>query len=126
MTTPIIHPAGYTMRQAAELAGVSTDTIKRDLRQGRYPHAAMVGGAWHVPIADLVSAGRVDASLAGADETDAFRGHRAIAELAEARSEMQSLKSRCTVAEASVVRLEEERQALRRTVDRLLDLVGGA
>lgn len=50
----------YSLRQAAELAGVSVDTVKRRLRAGDLPHARQLGDAshtWVVPLGDLVGAG---------------------------------------------------------------------
>lgn len=56
------HEQHLTIAEAAETCGVSTDTIKRDLRDGRYPRAARGEGAndpWLVPVDDLVAVGRL-------------------------------------------------------------------
>lgn len=44
--------------EAAQWAGVSPDTVRRRLRAGAFPNAARTGagGAWMIPIADLVEA----------------------------------------------------------------------
>lgn len=50
----------YTIKQAANLCSVSTDTIKRRLRSGDLPHAHQLtdsAGTWVIPLADLVAAG---------------------------------------------------------------------
>jgi hypothetical protein len=50
----------YPLRQAATLAGVSVDTIKRRLRAGDLPHARQLNDparTWVVPLGDLVTAG---------------------------------------------------------------------
>lgn len=50
----------YSLRQAAELASVSVDTIKRRLRAGDLPHARQLDDparTWVVPLGDLVAAG---------------------------------------------------------------------
>lgn len=57
-TTPSnVHEArigqSWTMREAAEATGVSLDTIKRRRRDGAFPGAAKVDGAWRIPSAEL-------------------------------------------------------------------------
>lgn len=50
----------YSLRHAAELSGVSVDTIKRRLRAGDLPHARKLDDpahTWVVPLGDLVAAG---------------------------------------------------------------------
>lgn len=50
----------YSLRDAAKLAGVSVDTIKRRLRAGDLPHAHQrddPAKTWVVPLGDLVAAG---------------------------------------------------------------------
>lgn len=58
-------PAGtlLSIRESALACGVSTDTIDRDLRKGRFPNAQqpIPGGAWKIPAGDLVTAGRLGA-----------------------------------------------------------------
>ena len=61
----------YTIKQAANLCSVSTDTIKRRLRSGDLPHAHQLtdsAGTWVIPLADLVAAGF---SIAGGREQPA-------------------------------------------------------
>jgi len=50
----------YTIKQAANLCSVSTDTVKRRLRSGDLPHAHQLADSartWVIPLADLVAAG---------------------------------------------------------------------
>lgn len=47
----------FTIAQAAEACGVSRDTIKRRRAAGAFPNAVLEGGAWAVPLADLLAAG---------------------------------------------------------------------
>jgi hypothetical protein len=50
----------YSLRHAAQLAGVSVDTIKRRLRAGDLPHARQrddPARTWVAPLGDLVAAG---------------------------------------------------------------------
>lgn len=50
----------YSLRDAARICGVSTDTIKRRLKAGDLPHARRLNdaaGTWVVPLADLAAAG---------------------------------------------------------------------
>jgi excisionase family DNA binding protein len=64
-----------TYGEAAELTGLSKDTIKRDREDGRYPtpHKSRTGRRnWRIPIADLVTAGR-RAGRAGAVQRDGDR-----------------------------------------------------
>lgn len=49
----------YTIKQAANLCSVSTDTVKRRLRSGDLPHAHQLTDSartWVIPLADLVAA----------------------------------------------------------------------
>ena len=58
--TPL--PSLLTIKEAAARARCNESTIKRDLSAGRYPGARRDdsdrNGAWLVPLADLVAAGR--------------------------------------------------------------------
>jgi hypothetical protein len=47
----------FTIAQAAEACGVSRDTIKRRRAAGAFPNAEQDGGAWLIPLADLLAAG---------------------------------------------------------------------
>lgn len=48
----------WTINRAAQECGVSSSTIKRRLREGKFPNAVQgAGGAWSIPIQDLVLAG---------------------------------------------------------------------
>jgi hypothetical protein len=51
-----------TIGEAAELTGLSVDTIKNDRTAGRYPPPARTPGVWRIPAADLVDAGRLSAA----------------------------------------------------------------
>jgi hypothetical protein len=57
-----------TIGEAAELTGLSVDTIKNDRTAGRYPAARQDApqgrkpGVWRIPAADLVDAGRLSAA----------------------------------------------------------------
>ncbi|MGP4992306.1 hypothetical protein, partial [Glutamicibacter ardleyensis] len=48
----------WTINRAAQECGVSPSTIKRRLREGKFPNAVQgAGGAWTIPVQDLVLAG---------------------------------------------------------------------
>lgn len=48
----------WTINRAAQECGVSSSTIKRRLREGKFPNAVQgAGGAWTIPVTDLVLAG---------------------------------------------------------------------
>ncbi len=108
-------------REAAELTGLSVDTIERDRQKGRYPHAAQDGTpqhVWRIPIADLVAAGRLDASqvVPAEQELAAFRESRALRQL---REELIRTQEQLRAAQATA-------QAQQATIDhqqRLLELL---
>lgn len=92
MSNPITPKTLFTRAEAADLCGVSVDTIKRDLREDRYPNADDSSGRWMIPAADLVAAGRLDAALlASAEETLTRRlESRRVQELTEQVRDLQS------------------------------------
>lgn len=48
----------WTINRSAQECGVSPSTIKRRLREGKFPNAVQgAGGAWMIPVQDLVLAG---------------------------------------------------------------------
>lgn len=48
----------WTINRSAQECGVSPSTIKRRLREGKFPNAVQgAGGAWTIPVQDLVLAG---------------------------------------------------------------------
>lgn len=48
----------WTINRSAQECGVSPSTIKRRLRDGKFPNAVQgAGGAWTIPVQDLVLAG---------------------------------------------------------------------
>lgn len=48
----------WSIARAASECGVSVSTIKRRLRDGRFPNAVQgAGAAWSIPVQDLISAG---------------------------------------------------------------------
>ena len=54
-----------TLREAAEICGVSVDTLRRDRRSGLHPQSRVnADGAVAVSVADLVTSGRLDALAA--------------------------------------------------------------
>lgn len=55
---------GLSLARAAELAGVSRDTLKRRLKRGAFPGAhrgsgSGPGGPWLIPVGDLEAAGLI-------------------------------------------------------------------
>ena len=59
-TDPVVDHT-YTVPEAAALCGCSIDTVRRHLRDRRFPRAFQDGdvsnAAWRIPLPDLVSAG---------------------------------------------------------------------
>ena len=48
----------WSITRAATECGVSVSTIKRRLREGKFPNAVQgAGGAWTIPVQDLIGAG---------------------------------------------------------------------
>lgn len=48
----------WSISRAATECGVSVSTIKRRLREGKFPNAVQgAGGAWTIPVQDLIGAG---------------------------------------------------------------------
>lgn len=82
-----------SIREAAEVAGCSADTIKRRIGAGLFPGAERApgpgpGGPWRIPVADLEAAGMLRAELPSARDSDDLR-----VELAEARGELRALRA---------------------------------
>lgn len=102
-----------TMKDAADLCDVSRDTIKRDLRDGKYPNAIQSGGPggpWLIPVGDLVAAGR-HTPTSDEDALEVVRARRADRDLT-------LLRERLAAAEARAERAEDEVTYLRRLLDR--------
>lgn len=82
-----------SIRQAAEAAGCSADTIKRKIGAGLFPGAERAlgpgpGGPWRIPVADLEAAGLLSAEPSSAHDSDDLR-----VQLAEARGELRALRA---------------------------------
>ncbi len=62
-TSDVVSPdVALAYKEAAGLAGVSADTIKRDRENGDYPNAFQEESrsrTWRIPVSDLVAAGRL-------------------------------------------------------------------
>jgi hypothetical protein len=88
--------------EAAELTGLSADTIERDRRAGRYPGAAQddtPARTWRIPIADLVAAGRLEAGLVAQAEQE-LAARRESRQLAELRERVIRLEEQLAAAQA--------------------------
>jgi hypothetical protein len=89
-TGPLAAPtAALTYQEAADLAGCSPDTIKRDREQGKYPDAFQDSSprrTWRVPVANLVTAGRLHPSQVEQAEQE-LAAHREGRELRALREE---------------------------------------
>jgi hypothetical protein len=117
-TTPALacvpSTAALTYSEAAELIGVSPDTIERDRKAGRYPTAYRDDarrGAWVVPVADLVSAGRLPAS-AVADVQTELAGLRESRKVRELTEELIRLRAELDAAHALISRLDADKALL--------------
>jgi hypothetical protein len=87
-----------SIAQAAEIAGVSRDTIKRRLNQGAFPgafrgHGGGPGGPWRIPISDMHDAGLVRQSSDAAADMAQLGDHECRIQLAVARAEIRLLNA---------------------------------
>lgn len=61
MSSDPVFDSTYMVPEAAALCGCSIDTVRRHLRDGRFPRAFQDGdvsnAAWRIPLSDLVAAG---------------------------------------------------------------------
>ena len=60
------------VEEAAQLCGVSDETIRRRLRAGRLPNAVRAAGAssaWRIPLSDLIADGFQPQTASGEDGT---------------------------------------------------------
>jgi hypothetical protein len=106
--------AELTYAEAAELIGVSQDTIERDRKAGLYPSAyrdAARRGAWVVPVADLVSAKRLAAS-AVADVETGLAGLRESRKVRELNEQLIRLSVELDAAHALIARLDADKALL--------------
>lgn len=83
----------YTQAEAADLCGVSLDTIKRRRKAGSLPHTRQrpgdANGAWEIPLDDLVNAGLYELTPDGVDAADqTIREVRDDRELRDVRAEL--------------------------------------
>jgi len=103
--------AVLTYAEAAELTGVSPDTIERDRKADRYPGAhrdESRRGAWVVPVTDLVTAGRLPAS-AVAEVESALVGLRESRRVRELTEELIRLRAELAAAQTLIARLDTDR-----------------
>jgi hypothetical protein len=75
-----------TRQEAAQVCGLSVDTLRRDERAGKLPNSrARVDGVVEIATADLVACGRLDPLSATAPLHDIATKGRTERELADAR-----------------------------------------
>ena len=103
----------FTIAQAAEACGVSRDTIKRRRAAGAFPNAVLEGGAWAVPLADLLAAGlqpgrpaQPDAPADGGGD-----GETTVIDLREQIADLRGRLAERDRAEARSAELVEQLQA---------------
>lgn len=124
-----------TLSQAADAAGVARTTIRRALDAGRFPQAKRDadlngpgGGAWRVPVDDLLAAGfrlgrpapPEQAQDSGTDGLAQTRGIAADqAEIAVLRAELAATRERAAVAEALAGERLRSLADMRRSLDGL-------
>jgi len=112
-----------TFSQIREMIGVARTTLQRRLDGGLFPNARRRPGdsnrKWVVPIADLITAGLVDATeVADPDEM----AHRADVE--DQRAEIARLRAEVDGLKATLQAREDELEARRQEVDFLHDFFG--
>ena len=119
--------AVFGMRRAAEVAGVSVSTLRRNKELLRAHGAVIAADGWQVPLSALVASGLMrratppEASSTPAPEIEAARGPGALTEAQERIRELErealELRFRAEKAEAIAQErgsaLEAERMALR-------------
>jgi hypothetical protein len=126
-TTPArpgaVRPAdALTYAEAAELTGVSADTIERDRKKGRYPNAyqdASRRNTWMIPVGDLVAAGRLAPELVEQAETE-LAARRESRELRELREQVIRLEERLRAEQQRAEALAADKAAQQKTIDTLL------
>jgi excisionase family DNA binding protein len=111
--------------EAAQLCGVSIDTIRRRLRDGSLDGAYRDGehewSRWLIPASELTRVGLCDeATVRDADAHLDPDAQRLVAQLAEARAELVAEQARCRAAEERLSQALGEVDHLRSIVDRLL------
>lgn len=113
-----------SVAQAAELCGVSVDTIRRRLHSGGLPGAARDGttanAAWLIPGSSLKRAGLCSSEILGAFQQSASEGAAPSAELAELTAELAKERVQREMAEQMLAQMRSEVDHLRRMVERLL------
>lgn len=121
----------FTMSEAAELCGVSVDTIKRRRRDGVFPRATRrdgtTTGAWVIPVGDLVDAGLYtpDPDADPVEPSAVLRLSRAERELAELRVRVEAHAAIVEAKEVLVAELRETNRRLMGSIE-LLARGGGA
>lgn len=106
-------PAGawVTQQEAAALCGLSYDTIRRRRRNGRLPRSReRADGSVELPVADLVAAGLLDPTAAGADVGEIATRSRAERDLTAARQDLAVLAAKL---DAAIERAERAEDLLR-------------
>jgi excisionase family DNA binding protein len=102
--------AAVTIQEAAQLLGVSQDTIRRRIRADQYPNAFMAGSprAWQIPLSEL---GEIDVEAGtpavSGDPCEALRMR--ILQLERALGEARSLEA---VVEAQREHISDLRKLL--------------
>jgi hypothetical protein len=111
-----------TYTEAAELTGVSADTIERDRKKGRYPNAyqdAARRSTWTIPVGDLVSAGRLAPQLVEQAETE-LAARRESRELRELRERVIRLEEQLRAEQQRAESLATDKATQQKLIDALV------
>lgn len=113
-----------SVAQAAELCGVSVDTIRRRLHSGDLPGAARDGAttnaAWLIPGSSLCRARLCSPEKLAAFQQSPSEGPAPNAELADLTAELAKERVQREMAEQMLAQMRSEVDHLRRMVERLL------
>jgi hypothetical protein len=88
---PVNRTKLLTVKEAADLRGVSPDTVSRAIKAGHYPGATRGTGPndpWLIPLSDLIAAGHYDPASATVEPEVAIRTTRAERELADVNTKL--------------------------------------
>ena len=113
-------PQYVTQHEAAELTGLSYDTIRGDRKKGKLPNSrSRADGTVEVSVADLVACGRLDPLAVGGDLGDTLGRSRLERDLVTARHELDVARTRLEHLQDQLTHQRDEIAHLRRTVSDL-------
>jgi hypothetical protein len=115
----------FSYAEAADLTGVSADTIERDRKKGRYPGAyqdASRRNTWMIPVGDLVAAGRLAPELVEQAETE-LAARRESRELRELREQVIRLQEQLRAAQQRSESLAADKASQQKLIDILVKKV---